>query len=77
MDVMLVAPAVITALFFVINYIDMKYIKKTELSKDVIKNTVIVTVSSVAGIFAVNKLKFFKSKAKPEKTQVFVDKPEF
>ena len=66
MDVMLVAPAVITALFFIINYIDMKYIKKTELSKDVIKNMIIVTVSSTAGIFAVNKLKFLKSKAKPE-----------
>ena len=68
---------IISVIFLTINFIESKYIKKQPLSKDSVKNTVIVTLSSFVSLFLVNKFNMFKGKKKGEQAQVFVDKPEF
>ena len=77
MEVMIVTSTIITLIFLIIYYADMKYIKKENFSKDSIKSSILVYVSSFAGLFIINKFNLMKLKKKPQETQVFVDKPEF
>ena len=77
MEVIALSSVVISVIFLAMNFIESKYIKKQPLSKDSVKNTVIVTLSSFVSLFLVNKFNMFKGKKKGEQAQVFVDKPEF
>ena len=77
MEVIALSSVVISVIFLAINFIESKYIKKQPLSKDVIKETIMVTLSSFVSLFLVNKFNIFKGKKKGDQAQVFVDKPEF
>tara|TARA_B100000035_G_C21034136_1_gene569959 strand:- start:244 stop:477 length:234 start_codon:yes stop_codon:yes gene_type:complete len=77
MEVIALSSVVISVIFLAINFIESKYIKKQPLSKDVIKETIMVTLSSFVSLFLLNKFNIFKGKKKGDQAQVFVDKPEF
>ena len=77
MEVIALSSVVISVIFLAMNFIESKYIKKQPLSKDVIKETIMVTLSSFVSLFLVNKFNIFKGKKKGDQAQVFVDKPEF
>ena len=77
MEVIALTSFVISVIFLAMNFIESKYIKKESLSKDVLKETIMVTFSSFVTLFLVNKFNIFKGKNKDSKAQVFVDKPEF
>lgn len=77
MEVVALSSVIISVIFLAINFIESKYIKKQPLSKDVLKETIIVTLSSFVSLFLVNKFKMFKGKKKGDKAEVFVDKPQF
>ena len=77
MEVIAMTSIIISVIFLTINFLEAKYIKKQQLSKDAIKDTVIVTLSSFVSLFLVSKFNMFKGKTTTEQTQVFVDKPSF
>jgi hypothetical protein len=81
MEQNLIVSCVITLVFFVFTYGEMKYItKNVRPIKELIKETTIVYISSFLGLFIMSKLNFFKkiTKTSTESTpQVLVDKPEF
>tara|TARA_Y100000816_G_scaffold278151_1_gene249056 strand:+ start:981 stop:1214 length:234 start_codon:yes stop_codon:yes gene_type:complete len=77
MEVIALTSLVISIVFLAINFIESKYVKKEPLSKDAIKDTIIVTFSSFVSLFLVNKFNILKGEKKDKQAQVFVDKPEF
>ena len=77
MEVIALSSVVISVIFLAMNFIESKYIKKQPLSKDALKETIMVTLSSFISLFLVNKFNMFKGKKKGDQAQVFVDKPEF
>tara|TARA_E500000178_G_C16990617_1_gene740588 strand:+ start:31 stop:264 length:234 start_codon:yes stop_codon:yes gene_type:complete len=77
MEVIAFSSVVISVIFLAMNFIESKYIKKEPLSKDALKETLMVTLSSFVTLFLVNKFNMFKGKKKGDQAQVFVDKPEF
>jgi|OM-RGC.v1.033963119 hypothetical protein len=77
MEVIALSSIVISVIFLAMNFIESKYIKKQPLSKDALKETIMVTLSSFISLFLVNKFNMFKGKKKSDQAQVFVDKPEF
>jgi hypothetical protein len=76
MEVMLITSTVITALFLLITLAEAKCVKKTSISKDAIKEVVLVYVCSLAGLVLIDKLNIFKLK-KSDTTKVFTEAPEF
>lgn len=77
MEVMLITSTVITALFLLITLAEAKCVKKTSISKDAIKDVVLVYVCSLAGLVLIDKLNIFKLKKKSDTTKVFTEAPEF
>jgi len=77
MEVMLITSTVITALFLLITLAEAKCVKKTSISKDAIKEVVLVYVCSLAGLVLIDKLNIFKLKKKSDTTKVFTEAPEF
>lgn len=77
MEVMLITSTVITALFLLITLAEAKCVKKTSISKDTIKEVVLVYVCSLAGLVLIDKLNIFKLKKKSDITKVFTEAPEF
>jgi hypothetical protein len=77
MEVMLITSTVITALFLLITLAEAKCVKKTNISKDIIKEVVLVYVCSLAGLVLIDKLNIFKLKKKSDTTKVFTEAPEF
>lgn len=77
MEVIALTSLAISIVFLAINFIESKYVKKEPLSKDAIKDTIIVTFSSFVSLFLVNKFNILKGEKKDKQAQVFVDKPEF
>jgi len=77
MEVIALTSIAISIVFLAINFIESKYVKKEPLSKDAIKDTIIVTFSSFVSLFLVNKFNILKGEKKDKQAQVFVDKPEF
>jgi hypothetical protein len=76
MEVMLITSTVITALFLLITIAEAKCVKKTNISKDVIKEVVLVYICSLAGLVLIDKFNIFKLK-KSDTTKVFTEAPEF
>lgn len=77
MEVMLITSTVITALFLIITLAEAKCVKKNGISKDTIKEVVLVYVCSLAGLVLIDKLNIFKLKKKSDTTKVFTEAPEF
>mgnify|MGYP006076717909 CR=1 FL=1 len=80
MEQNLIISTLITLIFFAITFGEMKYVSKNVRPiKELIKETILVYISSFLGLFLISKLNLFKKVATegPNVTQVLVDKPEF
>lgn len=89
MDAMLIVSVVVTVLFFVIKFLESRYLERENPRplKDILRDTIIVMVCSLLGCFVYFNLntkinEFFNiiTETKvltPESTMVFTDSPGF
>lgn len=89
MDAMLIISVLVTVLFFVVKFVESRYLEKENPRplKDIVRDTIIVLVSSLMGCFIYFNLnskinEFFNiiTETKvltPESTMVFTDSPGF
>ena len=72
MEQLLILAAIISVLFFILKLVEEKLKKKKLNVKEALKNTILVFLCSVIGIYAKDKLK-----TPVPKTDVFVGDPTF
>jgi len=78
MESIFVIAAIISILFFIAKFIEMRFIEKeNKPMKFLIRDSLIVYISSVLGYFILQQLNPILHSGNSEITQVFTDNPQF
>ena len=69
---------IIVLLFFIIKFIEIKFIRKETVNiKDIIRDSIIVCISSILGTYLVQQFNITSIISNSKGTNAFVDKPDF
>jgi len=81
---MFIVSAVVAVIYTIIRFIEMRFIlKENKPLKDIIRDTIVVYISTLAGIFIINQVNPLRNMASTvtgavrNKPGAFIDEPQF
>lgn len=77
MDNNIIITVIISIIFFIIKFLEIRFIQKDKKPiKDILRDTIIVSISSIVGIFIVEQF-YDNNSIGRTATDAFIGKPEF